>query len=71
MNPAPATIKQKKMFFALCNALGHNPERAKEKAKEKFKLLSFADVTKEQANWLIDKLLDQVDAKGEKVQKDG
>lgn len=71
MNPAPAQLKQKKMFFALCRALGHDPERAKEKAKKKFNLVSFADVTKEQANWLIEKLLDQVDAKGEKVQKDG
>lgn len=49
-----ASDNQRKMFFALINDLGHDPIEAKERAKKKYNLISFKDIT----NWQIQKLLD-------------
>lgn len=54
-----ATEAQKKMFFALCNILGHDPVLSKERAKAKFKLEHFGDITRYELSQLIDKLLIQ------------
>ena len=54
-----ATDKQKKMFFAICHNLGHDPEEAKERAKKKFKVEHFAELSKYQLNILIELLLTQ------------
>lgn len=54
-----ASEQQKKMFFALCNNLGHDPETAKERAKKKYNLEHFGEITKQQLSVLIDLLLTQ------------
>ena len=59
-----ATQRQKAMFFALSNQLGYEAEKAKERAKKHFGLETFKDATKEQLNWLIDKLLEQQAKRG-------
>ncbi len=52
-----ASVKQRRMFFALAHSLGFEAEEVKERAKKHFNLESFKDATKEQLNWLIDRLL--------------
>ena len=58
-----ASVQQRKMFFALAHSLGYEAETVKERAKKHFKLESFKDATKEQLNWLIDKLLEKQNAR--------
>lgn len=59
----PGTEKQRKMFFALGHQLGYEPEKLKESAKKHFKLASLKDATKDQMNWLIDRLLAEQEKK--------
>lgn len=47
---------QKRLFFALCNNLEIDPEKAKNKAKKKYGVEHFKDLTVEQAAELIDAL---------------
>lgn len=54
-----ASEQQRRMFFAICNDLGHDAETAKERAKAKYKLEHFADITKYELSTLIDRLLIQ------------
>lgn len=54
-----ATIQQRKMFFGLAHSLGYDADKVKERAKKHFKLGSFKEATKEQLNWLIDRLLEK------------
>ena len=56
VNELQASGKQKRMFFALCGQLGWDQEMAKEKAKERFKLDSFANISSEQLSRIIDKM---------------
>ncbi len=58
-----ASEQQKKLFFALCNNLDYEPELAKERAKAKYKLEHFPEITKYQLSTLIDLLLKQQEAK--------
>lgn len=56
VNELQATPQQKRMFFALCKQLGWNAESTKEKVKNKFKLDSFANISKEQLSKIIDRM---------------
>lgn len=47
---------QKRLFFALCNNLGIDADRAKDKAKKKYGVEHFKDLSVEQAAELIDTL---------------
>ncbi len=62
-----ASDKQKKMFFAICHNLGHDPEEAKEHAKKKYNLEHFPDITRYQLSKLIDLLLTQQAVREQKV----
>ena len=53
-----ATPKQKAMFFALAHNLGYSAERVKDRAKQRYGLASFIDITTEQLGELIDRLLE-------------
>lgn len=55
----PVSPKQKAMFFALAHQLGYDAETVKERAKARYGLESFNDITTEQLSWLIDRLLEQ------------
>lgn len=52
---------QKRLFFALCNNLGIDADKAKEKAKKKYGAEHFKDLTVEQAALLIDALEVRID----------
>jgi hypothetical protein len=54
---APASPKQKALFFALAHDLGYPPEIVKARAKQHFGLASFNDLSSEQIGELIDRLL--------------
>lgn len=54
VNELQASTQQKRLFFALCNQLGWDSEMAKERVKKKFKLDSFANVSKESLSEVID-----------------
>jgi hypothetical protein len=54
---APASAKQKALFFALAHDLGYVAEVVKERAKQHFGLVSFNDISTEQLGELIDRLL--------------
>ena len=58
-----ASQKQKAMFFALSHELGFEADEVKKRAKERFNLTSLKDITKEQCNWLIDRLLEKQTSK--------
>lgn len=51
-----ATPKQKAMFFALAHDLGYDAEVVKARAKHRFGLESFNDITTDQLSELIDRL---------------
>ena len=53
----PATEKQIKYFFVLCNDLGYDAEEAKERAKKKYHLEHFNSITTSQLSELIDLLI--------------
>lgn len=55
ISPHLATEKQRKMFFAVTKANFSTSEEAKDMAKERFKLKSFNDISKDQISELIDK----------------
>jgi hypothetical protein len=55
----PVSQKQKAKFFALAHELGYDAEAVKKRAKQRFNLASFNDLTPEQLSWLIERLLDQ------------
>jgi hypothetical protein len=55
---APASSKQKALFFALAHDLGYPAAVVKERAKQHFGLASFNDITTEQLGELIDRLLE-------------
>lgn len=48
---------QQRMFFAISNNLGFNPEEVKERAKKKFKVDCFNKLTVSNLMFLIDKLV--------------
>lgn len=52
-----ATAKQKALFFALAHELGYAAELVKERAKQRFGLASFNDITTEQLSELIERLM--------------
>lgn len=54
---APASQKQKAMFFALAHDLGYSAELVKARAKQHFGLASFNDITTEQLSELINRLI--------------
>jgi hypothetical protein len=57
---AMSPVSQKKAkFFALARELGYEAEVVKERAKQRFALASFNDITPEQLSWLIERLTDQ------------
>jgi hypothetical protein len=56
---SPVSQKQKAKFFALAHELGFDAETIKERAKQRFALASFNDISPEQLSWLIERLLDQ------------
>jgi len=47
---------RRKRFFALCRDLNHDTEKAKERAKKRFKVEHFTDLNLDQVNQLIDLL---------------
>jgi len=49
-----ASPQQKRMFFALCNQLGWNSEQVKERVKKKYKIDSFANISKTSLTEVID-----------------
>lgn len=49
-------LKKKRYFFALCRELGYDKIEAKERAKKRFRLDSFRDISLYQLNFLIAKL---------------
>lgn len=59
----PANEKQKKYFFKLCDMLGIDQIKAKEKAKIKFGLQSFSDIGINQISELIDALKTKMEDK--------
>lgn len=52
---------QKRLFFALCNNLDIDSDRAKEKAKKKYGAEHFKDLSMEQAALLIDALEERIE----------
>lgn len=50
------TEPQKRLFFALCNSLEIDSNKAKNRAKQKYHVEHFNDLTVEQAASLIDSL---------------
>lgn len=56
-----ASPQQKKMFFAVGHQLGIDPERLKERAKTKYGLMTFTDITVNQLTPLIDSLQERID----------
>ena len=56
----PASEQQKKMFFALANKLGLDPDDTKDRAKKKYGLESFKDINKAQLTTLIDLLQQKI-----------
>lgn len=63
-NTDPSSEKQRKMFFAVSKQLGYEAEDVKNRAKLHFKVEHFNDLKKIQLNFLIDRLLGQLDKKG-------
>jgi hypothetical protein len=63
VNELQASQSQKRMFFALCNQLGLEAEKAKDAVKRKFKIDSFADISKAQLSEVIDMLDKKVQTK--------
>ena len=57
MQTKKASSSQIKMFFALSNSLGYGAEKIKNRAKEKFNLEHFPEITSPQINSLIEILL--------------
>ena len=55
------------MFFVLCSQLGWENEEAKEKAKKKYGLDSFANIGKDQISELIDKMSEKANASTKKA----
>jgi hypothetical protein len=55
---APASQKQKALFFALAHDLGYPADVVKDRAKQHFDLPSFTEITTEQLSELIDRLLE-------------
>lgn len=55
---APASAKQKALFFALAHNLGYDAEVVKDRAKQHFGLASFNDLTTAQLGELVDRLLE-------------
>lgn len=56
----PSNEAQKRLFFALGNDAGYDTEVLKERAKVKYKLEHFNDISSEQISELIDKLQNKV-----------
>lgn len=63
----PASEKQIKYFFVLCRDLGYTTEDAKERAKKKYKLEHFNEITRDQLSTLIDLLLKKAEEKDENL----
>lgn len=63
VNELQASTQQKRLFFALCNQLGWDCEKIKEKVKAKYKLDSFANVSKEQLSKVIDRMSNRANDK--------
>jgi len=63
----PASEKQIKYFFVLCRDLGYTAEDAKERAKKKYKLDHFNEITSDQLSQLIDLLLKKMEEKDDKL----
>lgn len=51
--------KQQAMFFALVNSLALNLEEVKERAKSRFKISCFNELTSSNMNFLIERLLEK------------
>lgn len=62
-----ASERQKKYFFVLCRDLGYASEEAKERAKNKFKLEHFGDITSDQLSALIDLLLKKIEEQDKRL----
>lgn len=60
-----ASPQQKRMFFALCNQLGWDGDQVKERVKKKYKLDSFANVSKDNLTEVIDAMQRKAAAKVE------
>ncbi len=56
----PANEAQKRLFFALCNDGGFDSDKMKERAKLKYGLEHFNDISSTQISELIDKLQNKV-----------
>ncbi len=60
----PASAQQRRYFFALVKSLRYAPELAKQKAKAKYGVESFMDLSKFQMQKLIDALLEVKEKRG-------
>lgn len=56
-----ATQKQKAKFFALCRELGYDSTEAKERAKARYNLESFSEISKNDLSYLIELLVDKIE----------
>lgn len=54
--PVQDVETRRKRFFALCHDLGHDTEKAKERAKAKYRVEHFTDLNLNQVNELIELL---------------
>lgn len=59
----PASEKQIKYFFVLCRDLGYTADDAKDRAKKKYKLEHFNEITSDQLSVLIDLLIKKMEEK--------
>jgi len=60
MSEKLASTQQRKMFFGLCRQLGFRSEYGKKRAKKKFNLTTFKDISSSQLNTLIDALQERI-----------
>ncbi len=63
MSENEASTKQRKMFFAVSKQLGYEAEDVKNRAKLHFGKEHFNELTKSNLEFLLDKLLEQIDKK--------
>jgi len=64
-----ASLSQRKLFFALSKEAGFEPEQIKERAKKKFKLESFKDISSVQISELIETLQEKTGVKAKPKEK--
>lgn len=65
----PSLLIKTKYFFGLAHTLGYKPEFIKDRAKTKFNLASFKNISHEQLDWLINSLEKIKQAKEEKSKR--